>query len=102
MRQDSHRGYVVHTVRRNGAWLVTIEPVEGEATTRCVVHSPPSLIADPRRNGGPNLPPVTDGRWGELALVPVGHRGEKGERAAEEPCQVDLRRLLRRRIYADV
>ena len=40
--------------------------------------------------------------WGEPALVPVGHRGQKGEAMAEEPGRVDLRRLLRRRIYTDV
>ena len=50
MRPDSHRGDVVHAVRRNVALLVTVEPAEGEATTRRVVHSPSGLIADPRRN----------------------------------------------------
>ena len=35
-------------------------------------------------------------------MVPVGHRGEKRERAVEEPCQVYLWRLLRRRIHTDV
>ena len=102
MRQDCHRGDVVHAVRRNVALLVTIEPVKGEATTRRVVCSPSGLIADPRRNGGLLLQPVAQCRRGELALVLVGHRGEKGEGAAEEPCHVDLRRLLRRRIHADV
>ena len=102
MRQDSHRGDVVHAVRRNVALLVTVEPVEREATTRRVVCSPSGLIGDPRRYGGLILQPVAQRRWGELALVPVGHRGEKGEGAAEEPCRVDFRRLLRRLIYADV
>ena len=32
MREDSHRGDVVHALRRNVAQLVTVEPVEGEAT----------------------------------------------------------------------
>ena len=102
MPQDSHRGDVVHAVRRNVALLVTIEPGEGEATTRRVVCSPSGLTADPRRYGGLILQPVAQRRRGELALVPVSHRGEKGERAAEEPCQVDFRRLLCRRIYANV
>ena len=48
--QDNHRGDVVHAVRCNVALLVTVEPVEGEATPRRVVYSPPSLIPDPRRN----------------------------------------------------
>ena len=50
MHQDSQCGDVVHAVRRNVAVLVTVEPVEREATTRRVVHSPSGLIADPRRN----------------------------------------------------
>ena len=102
MRHGSHRGDIVHAVRRNVAVLVTIEPVEGEATTRRVVSSPSGLIADPRRYGGLILQPVAQRRRGELALVLVSHQGEKGERAEEEPCQVDFRRLLCRRIYADV
>ena len=53
-----------------------------EATPRRVVCAPSSLISDPRRNGGLIM--------GKLALVPVGHRGEKGEGAAEEPCEVHL------------
>ena len=51
---------------------------------------------------GPILQPVAQRCWGKLALVPVGHREEKGERAAEERSQVHLWRLPRRRIYADV
>ena len=97
MRQDSHRADVVHAVRRNVALLV-----KGEATRRCVVCSPSGLVADPHRYGGLIMQPVAQRRWGELALVPVGHRGDKGEGAAEEPCQVYFRRLLCRRIYADV
>ena len=102
MRQDNHRGDVVHAVRRNVALLVTIEPAEGESTPRRVVHSPLGLIASPRRYGGLALQLVAQRRWGELALVPVGHRGEEGEGAAEEPCQVHFRRLLRRYISSDV
>ena len=102
MCQDSHRGDVVHAVRRNVALLVTIELVEGESTPRRVVHSPPGLIAGPCRIGGPSLQLVAQHRWGELALVPVGHRGEEGEGVPEEPCQVYLWRLLRRCINTDV
>ena len=89
-------------MRRNVALLVTIEPVEGESTSRRVGCSPSGLIADPRQYGGPSLQPVAQRRWGELALVPVGHQAKKGERAAEEPCQVYLWRLLCRRIHTDV
>ena len=89
-------------MRRDVALLVTIELVEGEPTSRHVVHSPPGLIAVPRRYGGPFLQPVAQHRWGELTLVPVGYRGEEGERAPEEPCQVRLWRLLRRCINTDV
>ena len=84
------------------ALLVAIEPVEGESTARCVVRSPSGLIAGPRRYGGPILQLVAQRRWGELALVPVGHRGEEGEGAPEEPCQVYLWRLLHRCINTDV
>ena len=52
VRQDSHRGDVVYTVRRYMALLVTVEPVEGEATPRHVVRAPSSLISHPRRNRG--------------------------------------------------
>ena len=38
--QGSHHRDVVHAVRRDLALLVTIEPVEGEPTSRHVVHSP--------------------------------------------------------------
>ena len=57
MRQDSHRGDVVHAVRRNMALLVAIEPVEGESTPRRVVCSPSSLIAGLCRYGGGILQP---------------------------------------------
>ena len=52
-------------------------PVEGEATPRCVVRPPTGLICDPCRNGGLILQPVAQRCGGKLALVPVGHRGEK-------------------------
>ena len=55
MRQDSHRGDVVHAVRRNVALLVAIEPVEGESTPRRVVRPLSGLIAGLRRYGGPVL-----------------------------------------------
>ena len=90
MGQDSHRRDVVHTVRRDVALLVTIEPVKGEPPSRHVVHSPPGLIAGPCRYGGPILKPVAQRRRGELTLVAVGYRGEEGVRAPEEPCQVHL------------
>ena len=32
MRQDGHRGDVVHSVRRNVALLVAIDPIAGEST----------------------------------------------------------------------
>ena len=102
MRQDNHRGYVVHSVRRYMALLVTVEPVEGEATSRRVVCPPSSFISDPCRNRALILQLVAQRCGGDLALVPVGHRGEKGEGAAEEPCHVDLWRLLHRRIHANV
>ena len=35
---------------------------------------------------------------GRAGTGPVGHPGEKEEGTAEEPCQVDFRRLLLRRI----
>ena len=84
------------------AMLVTVEPVEEEATPWRVVCSPLSLISNPCRNGGLFLQPVAQGCRGKMALVPVGHRGEKGEGAAEEPCEIHLRWLLRRRIHANV
>ena len=84
------------------ALLVIVEPVKGEATPLCVVRPPSSLISGPRRNGGLTLQPVAQRCGGKLALVPVGHRGEKGEGAAEEPCEVHLRWLLRRRIHSDI
>ena len=102
VRQDSHRGDVVHAVRRNVALLVAMEPVEGESTPRRVVCSQSGLIAGPRRYGGPILQPVAQRRWGELALVLVGHRGEEGEGAPEESRQVYLWRLLRGCINTDV
>ena len=86
VHRNSHCGDVVHAVRCNVALLVTIEPIEGEATTQRVVCCPSGLIAGPRRYGGPILQPVAQRCRGELALIPPGHRGEKGERAAEEPC----------------
>ena len=101
MRLDSHRGDVVHAVHRNVALLVGIKPVEGESAPRRVVRPPSGLIAGPRRYGGPIMQPIAQRRWGELALVPVGHRGE-AEGASEEACQVYLWRLLRRRIHMDV
>ena len=58
MGQDSHSRDVVHTVHRDVALLVTIEPVKGEPSSRHVVHSPPGLIAGPRRYGGPILQPI--------------------------------------------
>ena len=82
MRQDSHRGDVVHAVCRDVALLVAIESVEGESTPRRVVRPPLGLIAGPRRYGGPILQRVAQCRRGELALVSVGHRGEKGEGGA--------------------
>ena len=102
MRHDSHHGDVVHAVRRDVALLVAIEPVKGESTPRRVICSPSGLIAGPRRYGGPILQPVAQRRWGELALVPVGYRGEEGEGAPEEPHQVYLWRLLRRCSNTDV
>ena len=91
MRPNNHRGYVVHAVRRNVALLVApVEPIEGKATARRVVCPPLGLIAGPRWYGGPIVQPAPRGRWGELALVPVVHRGEKGEGASQEPCQVYL------------
>ena len=102
MHQDNHRGHVVHAVRRDAALLVAIEPVKVESTPRRVVCSPSGLIAGPRRYGGPILQPVAQPRWAELALVPVGHLGEEGEGAPEEPRQVYLWRLLRRCINTDV
>ena len=102
MRQDNHRRDVLHAVRRNVALLLAIEPVEGESTPRLVVGSSSGLIAGPRRYGGPVLQPVAQRRWGELALVPVGYRGEKGDGAAEEPCHVYLWWLLHCRIHTDV
>ena len=102
VRQDSHRRDVVHAVCRYVALPVTIEPVEGESTPRCVVHSPWGLVAGPCRYGGPILQPVAQCRWGQPALVPVGHGGEEEERASKEPRQVNLRRLLRRCINSDV
>ena len=89
-------------MRRNVALLVAIEPVEGESTPQRVVCSPSGFIAGPRRYGGPILQPVAQRRWGGLALVLVGYRGEKGVGAAEEPCQVYLWRLLRRCIHTNV
>ena len=86
MCQDSYPGDVVHAVRRYVALLVTIQPIEGESAPRCVVLSPPGVISGPCQYGGPILPPVAQRRWGELALVSVGQRGEEGERAPEEPC----------------
>ena len=85
VRQDSHRGDVVHAVRRNVALLVAIEPVEGESTPRRVVGPPSGLIAGPYWYGGLILQPVAERQWGQLAFVPVGQRGVKRERAAEEP-----------------
>ena len=102
MLQDSHRWDVVHSVRRYMALLVTVELVEGEATPWRVVRAPLSLISDPCRDGGLSLSPVAQRCGGKLALVPVGHQGEKGEMAAEEPCEVHLRWFLCRRIHADV
>ena len=99
---DSHRTDVVHAVRRDVALLFTMEPFKEEPSSGHVVHSPPGLIAGPCRYEGPILQPVAQRRWGEPTLVPVGYGGEELERAPEEPCQVHLRRLLRRRIHADV
>ena len=101
-RQDSHRWDVVHAVCRYVVLLFTIEPVKGESTPRCVVHSPSGLVAGPCWYGGPIVQLVAQRRWGQLALVPVGHRGEEGERAPEDPRHVDLQRLLRCRINTDV
>ena len=78
VRQDSHRWDVVRAVRQYMALLVTVEPVEGEATPRRVVRPPPSLIIDPCRNGGLIVQRVAWRCGGKLALVLVGHRG--GER----------------------
>ena len=64
MRQDSHRGDVVHAVRRNMALLVAIEPIEGESTPPRIVCSPSGLIAGPRRYGGPILQLVAQRHWG--------------------------------------
>ena len=61
-------GDVVHEVRRNVAPLVTVEPVEVEATTRRVLYSPSGFIADPPRYEGPILQPVAQRRWGELGI----------------------------------
>ena len=99
--QDNHRGDVVHAVRSYMALLVTVKPVEGEAPRR-VVRPPLRLISDPHRNRGSILQLVAQRRGGKPALVPVGPRGEKGEGAAEEPCEVHLWWLLRRRIHANV
>ena len=49
MRQDGHRWDVVHAVRRYMVLLVTVEPVEVEATPRRVVGPQMSLTSDPRR-----------------------------------------------------
>ena len=37
--------------------------------------------------------------WGKADTVPVGYRGENGEGAAEEPCEVHLRWILH---YSDI
>ena len=42
------------------------------------------------------------GLWGKARTGPGRLRGEEGEGAAEEPCEVYLRWLLRRRIHTDV
>ena len=96
MRQDNHRWDVVHAVRRYMAPPVTVEPVKGEATPKRVIGPPMSLISDSRQNGGLLLQLVAQGRGGKLAPVAVGYRGEEGEGAAEEPCEVHLRWILRR------
>ena len=75
MCQHSHRRDVVHAVRRYVALLVMIKPVEGESTSRCVVHSPLALIAGLCQYGSPILQPVAQRCSRQLALVPVGHRG---------------------------
>ena len=82
MCQDSHCRDVVHAVRRYVALLVTIEPIVRESTSQCVVHSPSHLIAGPCRYGSPILQPVAQRRWGQLALVPVGHQGGGRRRGA--------------------
>ena len=102
VRQDSHSWDDVYAVRRYMVLRVTIKPVEGEATSRCVVGPPTSLISDPRRYGGLLLQPVAQRRGGKLALVLVGHQGEEREGAAEEPREVHLRQILRRRIHPDI
>ena len=86
MRQD-----VVHTLRRYMALIVIVEPVEGGATPRRVLRRSSNRISDPCWNGGLILQPVAYHCGGKLTSVPVGHRGEKGEGAVEEPCEVHLR-----------
>ena len=102
VRQDSQRADVVNAVRRDVALLVAMELVEGESTPRHVVRPPSALIAGPCRYGGRLWQPTAQRRGGELALVPVGHRREEGEGAAEEPRQVHLCRLLCCCIDADI
>ena len=102
VRQDSHCGDVVHAVRSYMVLLVANKPLEGEPTPKRVVCYPSGLIAGRRRYGGLFVQPTAQCRWGELALVLVDHRGEKGLGAPEELCQVHLRRLLCRCINTDV
>ena len=102
MRQDSYRWDGAHAVRRYMALLVTVKPVEGEATFQHIVSSPLSLISNLRRHGGLLLQLVAQRRGGNLALVPVGHRGKERVGAAEEPRQVHLWRILRRRIHPHI
>ena len=70
--------------------LVTVKPVEGEATCRRVVGPLASLTSDPRRNGGLLLQPVAERCGGKLALVPVGQRGEGVVWCGEAWCGVAL------------
>ena len=71
MRHDSHRWDVVHVVRRYMVWLLTVKPVAGEATARCVFLPQLSLLSDPRRNGGLIQHPVAQRCGKKLAPVPV-------------------------------
>ena len=102
MRQDSHRGDIVHAVRQYMALLGILEPVQGEAAPWCVLLPPLRLISYPCQNGGLILPQVAQHCGRKLALVAIRHWGEEGEREADESGKAHLQWLLRRRSHTDV